>query len=151
MKILRIALVFCALLVLGLSVFPQVSFGAALDPKTLESQGPCREFKFNNSSGDKISVKIGDMQKDINNNEALGYCIVEIYKWSLGIAVIVALIMIILSGYMYMTAGGDAQKVTVAKEMFAGAFIGLIILFAAVVILRTINPDLVNFSSLDLK
>jgi len=148
MKILRIAFVFCALLVLGLSVFPQASF--AQGSKSLESQGPCKEFKFNNSSGDSLTVVINGQTKTIKNNEALGYCIVEIYKWSLGIAVILALIMIILSGYMYMTAGGDAQKVTVAKEMFAGAFIGLIILFAAVVILRTINPDLVNFSSLNL-
>ncbi|MDP2932512.1 MAG: pilin [bacterium] len=148
MKILRIAFVLCALLVLGLSVFPQASFAVSIDPKTLESQGPCKEFKFSNSSGDSLTVVINGATQTIKNNEALGYCIVEIYKWSLGIAVILALIMIILSGYMYMTAGGDAQKVTVAKEMFAGAFIGLIILFAAVVILRTINPDLVNFSSL---
>ncbi len=79
----------------------------------------------------------------------IGACIVEIYKWSLGIAVLLALLMIIASGYMYMTAGGNASQVQSAKEIFAGAFIGIIVLFAAVVILRTINPDLVSFPDLN--
>jgi len=75
----------------------------------------------------------------------LGNCIVAIYRWALGVSVLIAMAMIVFSGYTYMTAGGDANKVAQSKERFAQAFIGLIILFAAVVILRTINPDLVNF------
>ena len=76
-------------------------------------------------------------------SENLAKCIVNIYRWALGVAVLLALTMIIFAGYLYMTAGGDAQRVASAKEKFMGAFIGIIILFAAVLILRTINPDLV--------
>jgi len=75
--------------------------------------------------------------------ENLASCIVNIYRWALGVAVLLALVMIIFAGYLYMTAGGDAQRVASAKEKFTNAFIGIIILFAAVLILRTINPDLV--------
>jgi len=78
-------------------------------------------------------------------SDNLGICIVSIYRWALGLGVLLALTMIIFSGYYYMTAGGDAQKVQSAKDIFANAFIGLIILFSAVLILRTINPDLVKF------
>jgi hypothetical protein len=93
------------------------------------SQGPCKDI-------------------DVKDPEALGKCIVAIYKWSLGASVILALLMIIFAGYLYITAGGNAQQVSTAKEFFAGAIIGLIILFAAVIILRTINPELVNFDKI---
>ena len=83
-----------------------------------------------------------------SGNIILGECIVNIYRWALGIAVLIALIMIIISGYRYITAGGNAQTVASAKEMLTGSFVGLILLFAAVLILRTINPDLVDFSKL---
>lgn len=81
-------------------------------------------------------------------NIRLGQCIIEIYRWALGLSVLLALLLIIFSGYRYMTSGGNAQAVATAKELFAGAFIGLIILFAAVLILRTINPELVSFKDL---
>lgn len=83
-------------------------------------------------------------QGPCKSDDKLGVCISTIYKWALGVSVLLALAMIILSGYLYMSAGGNAQQVSTAKEIFAGAFIGLIILFSAIVILRTINPDLVN-------
>jgi hypothetical protein len=81
-------------------------------------------------------------------SNSIADCVASIYRWSLGVAVLLALIMIIVSGYLYMTAGGNAQSVSLAKEMFTGAFIGLIILFAAVLILRTISPELVSFKPL---
>ncbi|HLC45112.1 MAG TPA: TrbC/VirB2 family protein [Patescibacteria group bacterium] len=76
------------------------------------------------------------------STNTIGDCVVSIYRWSLGAGVLLALFMIIWAGYRYITAGGNAQAVTSAKEYFFAAFVGLIILFAAVVILRTINPDL---------
>lgn len=85
---------------------------------------------------------------DIHDSAALGKCVVAVYKWSLGVGVILALLMIIFAGYLYMTSGGNAQRVATAKEFFAGALIGLIVLFAAVVILRTINPELVKFNNI---
>lgn len=93
------------------------------------SQGPCQNI-------------------DVKDKEALGECVVAIYKWSLGLSVILALLMIIFAGYLYMTSGGNAQQVTLAKEFFSGALIGLIVLFCAIIILRTINPELVNFNDI---
>ena len=103
-----------------------VAFGILLSPQAWaqNTQGPCA------------------------NSNSIAECVASIYRWSLGVAVLLALIMIIVSGYLYMTAGGNAQSVSLAKEMFTGAFIGLIILFAAVLILRTINPELVTFQPL---
>ncbi|MCL5436000.1 MAG: pilin [Patescibacteria group bacterium] len=111
------------LLALSVTFYPLVAFAAE------ESQGPCQGI-------------------DSAKSEALGECIVAIYKWALGFSVILALLMIIFAGYLYMTSGGNAQRVTLAKEFFAGAIIGLIVLFCAIIILRTINPELVNFNDI---
>jgi len=74
-------------------------------------------------------------------------CIQNIYLLSLGLGSVIALFMLVLAGYKYMTAAGNAQQVESAKESFAAAFIGLIIIFIAFILLNLINPDLVRFRS----
>lgn len=73
-------------------------------------------------------------------------CINQIYVWSLGVAVLLALLMTVLGGYYYMTAGGNADQSAKGKEFITSAIIGLVILFCAYLLLREINPDLVNFN-----
>lgn len=82
---------------------------------------------------------------------ALPTCISQIYKWSLGIAVILALLMMVLGGYYIMTARGNAEQATKGKEFIESALIGVVLLFAAWLILNEINPDFVDFklNSLD--
>ena len=75
----------------------------------------------------------------------LGKCITQIYKWSLGAAAILALLMVVLGGYKVMTAGGNAEQATSGKDYVLSALVGLALLFGAYLILNTINPDLVNF------
>ena len=75
----------------------------------------------------------------------LARCINGIYVLSLGLGGLFAVLMIIIAGYKYMTAQGNSQQVENAKESFASAFIGLIVLFIAFVLLNGINPDLVRF------
>ncbi len=80
----------------------------------------------------------------------LAKCIQQLYLLALGLGAIVALLMIVLAGYRYMTAAGNAQQVENAKEAFASAFIGLIVIFIAFILLYLINPDLVKFKGLQL-
>lgn len=77
-------------------------------------------------------------------------CVKAIYLLSLGLGSLIALLMIVLSGYRYMTAQGNAQQVENAKEGFASAFIGLIVIFVAFILLYLINPDLTRFNDLPL-
>lgn len=49
----------------------------------------------------------------------------------LGLLGIIFIVLIIYAGYNWMTAGGDEEKVTLAKQTLARAVIGLIIIIAA--------------------
>jgi len=90
-----------------------------------------------------------DFEKFCNVTDGLASCIQKIYLLSLGLGAIVALLMIVLAGYRYMTAGGNGAQVESAKDSFESAFIGLIIIFTAFILLSLINPDLVRFKNFD--
>ncbi|MBI4363630.1 MAG: hypothetical protein HY545_02160 [Candidatus Doudnabacteria bacterium] len=77
---------------------------------------------------------------------ALPKCINQIYTWALGAAALLAFLMIIIGGYFIMTAQGSGEQTTKGKEFIYSAIIGLVLLFTAYLLLRTINPDLVNFN-----
>lgn len=55
----------------------------------------------------------------------------DIIKAFLGIIGIIFLILMILAGYNWMTAHGDEQKVTKAKDTITASIIGLIIVLGA--------------------
>lgn len=88
-------------------------------------------------------------EKFCNAKDGLAPCIQKIYLLSLGLGAIVALLMVVLAGYRYMTAGGNATQVESAKDSLGSAFIGLIIIFVAFILLSLINPDLVRFKNFD--
>lgn len=75
---------------------------------------------------------------------SIAKCVTQVYRWSLGAAAILALLMMVLGGYRVMAAGGNAQQAGKGKEMIMSAIVGLGLLFGAYIILNTINPDLVQ-------
>ncbi len=62
--------------------------------------------------------------------------IVNILNWLIGAAALVCVVMIIVGGYSYMTAGGDDNKVKTATKTLTNAIIGLVICFIAVVLVN---------------
>jgi len=57
--------------------------------------------------------------------------VINVIQWVLGILALVAVIMIIYGGFMWMTAGGNEEKVEKAKKIISAAVIGLIIVLLA--------------------
>lgn len=60
---------------------------------------------------------------------------------------IIAVIMIIVSGFRYITSGGDAQKITSAKNTLVYAIIGLIIVALAQIIVKLVINETTNPSA----
>jgi len=62
----------------------------------------------------------------------------------LGLSGAVALIMFILGGFSWMTAGGNEEKVKKGRDTLIWATMGLVIIFSSYAVLRTIFETL-NF------
>lgn len=78
----------------------------------------------------------------------IGEYISQFYKYFAGAAGILATVMILFSGFQWVTASGNASRIEKAKATMNGALIGLVLTLTAYVLLRTINPALVSFNSL---
>jgi len=67
-----------------------------------------------------------------------------LFIFGLGAIAILALAQMMLGGLTYILAAGNVAKVEDAKETIQQALLGLGLLLVSYLLLRTINPDLVN-------
>lgn len=74
----------------------------------------------------------------------LGQLIDAIFAWSLRIIGLVIFIRFFWAGILWFTARGSETNIKKAKDIMKNAVYGAVILFAAYLILNTINPDLVG-------
>ena len=77
-----------------------------------------------------------DVTPDAAQNIDLGEAspediVVNIINWILGILALIAVIMILVGGFKWMTAGGNEEKVEGARKLLIAAVIGLVIILAA--------------------
>lgn len=57
----------------------------------------------------------------------------------MGLTGIALFILLLVSGFSYMTAGGDQKKLEQAKATLTNAIIGLVVMLSALIILRLIG------------
>jgi 3D (Asp-Asp-Asp) domain-containing protein len=67
-----------------------------------------------------------------------------IYQYLVGLAAIIAAVVFLFGGFIWLTSFGSPEKVNKAKEYMTGAFTGLFLALFSYLILFTINPELVN-------
>lgn len=77
----------------------------------------------------------------------LSQYIIAIFNYGLSIAGILAAIVLMAGGLLWLTSAGNPKKVSQAKELIISSIIGLVILFSSYVILVQINPDLIQMKS----
>ncbi|MBI5037807.1 MAG: hypothetical protein HZC01_03860 [Candidatus Kerfeldbacteria bacterium] len=53
---------------------------------------------------------------------------VNVIQWALGVLGLVAVIMVLIGGVMWMTSAGNEEKVRKAKEILRAAVIGLVVI-----------------------
>ncbi|MFA5360725.1 MAG: pilin [Candidatus Paceibacterota bacterium] len=74
----------------------------------------------------------------------IGEFIKYIIKWAFRVAGLLAFIMIVYAGFLYLTAGGNTEQQKEAQSRIFDAIIGIILLFSFWLILYTINPDILG-------
>ena len=97
---------------------------------------------------DGVNIKPGQ-EIQITGRSFIDY-MMAIYKWSVGAIAIIAVIMIMVAGFQWMTAAGNASTIGQAKSRISSSLIGLLLVIGAYSILNFINPSLVHLRTLDL-
>ncbi len=116
-----------------------MSFAPALG-KDFETQvkigGQTLKFSQPQCEGDKCEITwIGDY-------------ISAIFSYGVGLAAVLAVIMIMVGGFLWLTSGGSPDRVGKAKEFISSALLGLVLALLSFVILYTVNPRLVALESI---
>lgn len=81
-------------------------------------------------------------------NDSIGRYVVAVYNYGLTIVGILAALVLMAGGLIWLTSGGNTSKISQAKELMTGSIIGIVILTGTWLILNTINPKLTRFEPL---
>jgi type IV secretory pathway VirB2 component (pilin) len=57
--------------------------------------------------------------------------VINIVQWALGLLALIAVVIIIVAGFTWITAAGNEEKISKAKGMITAAVIGLIVVLLA--------------------
>lgn len=68
--------------------------------------------------------------------------IVAVYQYGIGLAAVLAVIMIMIGGFLWLTSAGNSSMVGRAKEFITSAIVGLLLALFSYIILYSINPSL---------
>jgi hypothetical protein len=81
----------------------------------------------------------------------LAQYISAVYQYAVAVAVVLAIVMMMVGGFQYLTSGGDKARVDAGKKRILDAVIGMLLCFGAYIVLVVINPSLVTFSTLQVQ
>lgn len=100
---------------------------------------PCGDGKVNTTSCLEINTAIGP----INVSSFEGF-VTTIFTFVLTIATFGGIIIIIYAGYVFMTSGGNKEKIAAARETLTSAIVGLLFIILSIVILEIIGVDILR-------
>lgn len=80
---------------------------------------------------------------DINNlmsvsSSDLPTFIISLINWLIGFAAVLAVVMIIVSGFQFITAFGDEKKIQKATSSLIFAIVGMVLVFIAPLVIQFI-------------
>lgn len=67
--------------------------------------------------------------------------VVDLLSFLVGFSALVAVIMIIYAGFLFITAGGDPDKISTGSKTLTAAIVGLVIVFLAKTIITFIITE----------
>lgn len=82
-----------------------------------------------------------------NSTSPIAKLIKALYAYGIRIITLIALVAVIIGGFMWATAGGSKQKVGEAQQWIKSGISGILLISFAYVILRTINVKLVDLET----
>lgn len=83
--------------------------------------------------------------------DTLAKYIIGITKYATGIVGILATVVLMFGGVLWLSAGGSQTQITSAKAWIGASLIGLALSLCSFLLLSTINPALTSFKPLDIQ
>ncbi len=131
----------CTLLVSSLVIAAPIQSASPLPDVPFRLQIPLPDFSDTN-----LCKQVGEAYQC----PGIVNYIVAIYRWLLGATAILAVLMIMVAGFSWMTSGGNTGLIESAKKRMSDALIGLLLLISTFIILQTLNPALITLPVLNL-
>lgn len=94
------------------------------------------------------AVNVGKASGTKITSDLIGRYVVSFYKWGLTIGGVLAVLMLMAGGLIWLTSAGDSGKIGDAKKMISGSLLGTLLLVGAYFFLNTINPNLINMPAI---
>lgn len=124
-----------------------------------EVTGKPGEYKYNEKAGVSNQIKeylCAPTEADKTGgagaaNVAQGdlyTCINKLYKFAIVIGATIGVFFLVLGGYYYMGSDGNQESVDKAKDMLMSTITAMVILLAGYILLKAINPDLIQFKQI---
>ena len=83
---------------------------------------------------EEFNVDVIANEAGLNNDVTPGGAISNVIRLILALLGVVALLIIIIGGFKWMTSGGDSEKIAAAKKLMAAGILGMIIVLFAYII-----------------
>lgn len=109
----------------------------------------CTGLSFIPAIGIPGSPFVGGQETNIDCS-SIGNYIKAIYTFAVYAGSILAAIVIMIGGFLWLTAGGNVNQVSTARTFIGGALSGVILLLLSWTILQMVNPALVRFKPLNI-
>jgi hypothetical protein len=93
------------------------------------------------------TVTEGNAFKNANQGD-LYECINRLYKFAIILSCVVGVFFIVIAGYVYMGSEGNQESVEKAKSILTSTLTSIVILLTGFVLLKAINPDLIQFQTI---
>lgn len=120
-----------------------------IDPSTSNTKG--EQDESNLGAAPILGIEIPGLTfEDNDNGNYIGLYVKALYKWLLGASALLAVLMFMIAGLQWMMARGDASKISQAKDRMKNTTLGLAMLLGAYTIGFLIDPEIVQFSSLEI-
>ncbi len=85
---------------------------------------------------------------DLTQGTAIGKYVAGLYNYATAIVGIIAAIILMYGGIIWITAGGNMERISNAKAWISAALSGLILVMATYTILYIVNPNLLKFKAI---
>jgi len=82
---------------------------------------------------------------DTKSTKPIAQYIRSIYKYAIGVVGILATVVMMIGGIMWIMSGGSPERAGEAKAYISASLTGLVLTLASYLILATVNPALTNF------